>query len=477
MTAPLVSAASKGDLARVRELLESDRGSANEALVFAVIHGRVQVVRFLLEHGAEANSQHGYDRTALFYAVTHSDELIDLLLEFGADLNVRDTADMDVLNAYLSATGPGPKLGTADVRRVRHLLDRGLRVRNDKRAHLLEACSTAKPEIVELLLQRGADPNVKDILWTAHICSEPAPILAALVRGGIDANTHQVNRAMDSTILTEICRHGDLQSARLLLERGADPNAKGRSSPLAAATESGNQVLVGLLLERGARPLIPPRNAEETNALDRADRAVHEKADQVSARLARANTLHEQGFRAAAAFEAQALRRSGAQVPEELSSFETSPGVRWTFVEFRNADGLAPRTIDQRFPNAWVTDGTRTVPLILTMSAPCSSCDEKGEQVCSKCDGKGSYESYLDPDHDVDCDPRQRCTRCRGLKFHVTGARFSKGSCSHPEVSEEGKLGDFSFQRCRTCGLAALSKDFACGVCSRFACTCEFTRS
>lgn len=439
-------------------------------------------MRYLLEQGANPNKGHGYERTPLFYAVTKSTVLVDLLLEFGANLHVRDSANLDVLNAYLSWFGPGTLLGKAVLGDVKHLLDKGLRVRNDKHSHLLQAISAANVKIVELLLERGADPNVKDVLWTAFICSNKAPMLAALVNAGIDANWHEKNAAMDSTILTEVCRHGDLKSARALLDRGADPNAKGRSSPLAAATESGNQVLVDLLLERGARPLIAPRPAEATKALDLADRATHEKPDDAKARLARAKTLHEQGFRAAAAFEAQALRSRGVEVPKELSSFG-----RWTFVDFPPREGVAPRTIDERFPNAWVTDGTRTVPLLLTMSAECDKCDEKGEQVCSKCNGNGSYSSFLDPDHDVDCDPRQRCSLCWGLKFHVSGKRFSKGSCSHPDVEKERDVGNYSFRRCQTCGLAALygdvgrgvfkDIDFACGVCSRFSCTCEFTRS
>jgi ankyrin repeat protein len=479
---PLEKAALSGDLARVRELVDSERASIDSAMCFAVIGWHAPVARFLLEHGANANATFGYGRTALFYAVTATTELVELLLEFGAEVNVRDEAGYDVLNAYLTSKGPGPNLGKANPFVVKHLVEKGLRVRNDaKQAHLLGGISTGNVRIVELLLEHGADPNVKEVLWTTFICSNRAPMLAALVNGGIDPNAHEKNAAMDTTILTEVCAAGDQKSAKALLDRGADPNAKGRSSPLAAAMESGNQVLVDLLLERGARPLIAPLPAEATKALDLADRQTKEKPDDGQARLSRAKTLHEQGSRAAAAFEAQALRKRGMEVPKELSAFG-----RWTYVDFPPRDGVAPRTIDERFPNAWVTDGTRTVPLVLTMAAECTSCDEKGETVCSKCDGKGSYSSFLDPDHDVDCEPRQRCYSCRGLKFQVTGKRFSKGSCSHPNVVDEPDVGNYGFKRCETCGLAALhgelvthygqGVDWACGVCSRFACTCEFAR-
>jgi hypothetical protein len=305
------------------------------------------------------------------------------------------------------------------------------------------------------------------------------------VRAGIAPNTHEVDDFADTTVLTEICGHGDLKSATTLLERGADPNARGRSSPLARAIESRNQVLVDLLQERGARPLVEPLPKELTHALDLAERQARARPDDTSARLAWAKALHAGGFRAAAACEAEALRRRGVELPAEFSSFETPHGTRWTFVDLPSLEGLAPRTIDERFPRAKVSDGVRTVPLLLTLSAPCATCDEKGEEVCSDCEGTGTH---LDSDgfggyRAESCSPRQPCSTCFGLKFAVSGRRFSKGSCSHPQLDDELAMGRCVFRRCCACGLASIYGEthwryrdddyFACAACSRFTCTCS----
>ncbi len=338
---------------------------------------------------------------------------------------------------------------------------------------------------MKLLLVAGADPNGPELLWTAMKSSERASLFATLVDGGIDANTRCINAAADTTILTEVCALGDLPTAQKLLDRGADPNAKGRSTPLVRAEESGNQVLVDLLLERGARPHRPVLSAELTQALDTAEREVRARGDSI-ARLKWATVLLQAGFRAAAASEVAALQRRGIEVPDSLVdalAFEAPAGVRWTFAVFQPIhDGVAPRTIDAFFPGARVTDGTRVLPLVLTTGAPCSACDEKGEQVCSVCNGVGSYPSQFSDD-DVQCAERQACSTCRGVKFAVTGRRLGRGNCKHVSLEEELKLGELIFRRCKVCGLGALYgpragpmremfNDFACAICGRFACAC-----
>ena len=496
MTDALAAAATQGDLARVRELLAGgslDGQPASKALVDAVIYGHLEVARALLDHGADPNHRYGYERTALSFAVTSNVAIVDLLLARGADINARDSVGLDVLHAYLLHVGPGQRLGSADVGVVRRLIEAGLdvRARNADVPHLPMACAAASVPVLELLLAAGADPNVKDrrdssVFWEAIKSSNRGGVFAALVKGGIDANTRCTNAAVDTTILTEVCAASDLASARTLLDRGADPNAEGRSTPLARAQESDNAALIDLLLERGARPLLPSLSAEATYALDLAQRDEVQTEDP-RARLAWAEALLQAGFRAAAASEVAALGRRGVAVPAELTArlaFEAPAGVRWTFADFQPThDGVAPRTSDARFPGARVTDGVRIVPLVLTKGGACTACDERGEVVCSACHGTGWF-SCIYNDDPTECGPRMRCTICRGLKFAVTGERLGKGACTHPRVKEEMKVGDYSFRRCQTCGLAALhgavfysgspdASDFACGVCGHFVCSCR----
>jgi len=260
-----------------------------------------------------------------------------------------------------------------------------------------------------------------------------------------------------------------------LLDRGADLNATSKAgTPLSRAEESGNRVLVDFLLERGARPLRGAFDGEAARALDVAARAV--TLDDLPARLRWAEVLSEHGFRAAAASEVAALRARGVTIPEGLEqrlSFENPVGTRWTFAPFVRAHaGVAPRTADQYFPGACVTDGKRVLPLVLLSGPACTRCDEKGEQPCTSCNGTGSYSSFLDPDHDVDCAPRETCSRCRGLHFACVSTALGKGTCTHAMV-DELKLERVTLRRCSVCGLAALDGALACGVCGHFMCRCS----
>lgn len=487
MTTPLVTAAAEGDLARVRELVSSERASVNDALISAIVRNQLEVTRFLLEQGAKANT-HADGRTPVFFGVSEGLPMIALLREFGAELRGTPDPDRHDLLGYYLALHPSHGKKRADVAAVEYLLDQGVPVRNGgKHAHLVSACRTGNVQIVELLLRRGADPNEKEVLSSARLNENAGQLLAALVKGGIDANARDEGPHSNTTILIEVCSHGDVESAMALLNRGADPNLMGQTSPLARATESGNQALVDLLLERGARPFAAALPTEVTAVLDAAEREARARPDDAKARLAWAKALHAHGFRAAAACEADALRRRGVETPAELSSFEFA-GTRWTFVDVPPQEGPAPRTVDARFPRAKVTDGTRTVPLELALTEPCATCDEKGEEVCDECSGTGTH---LDSDgfggyREEWCDPRQRCSKCYGLKFKVIVRRLSYGGCNHNQLEDELRLGNYQFQRCRSCGLAALYGEtkwryrndnvFACAACGRFACSCELTR-
>lgn len=467
------------ELERVRELVQSEPESINAALLEAVIHDARGVAECLLEHGADPNTRRDADSgcTPLFYVKNVA--MIELLLRFGADVHSRDVNGRDVLNAYLLRVArSGKHYDRADVSVVRRLLDAGLPVRNGARAHLAQACSVGDVPTIELLLARGADPNQQEALVAAVNCSRPAEVFAALVRGGIDSNARCTASGLNTSILTEICRHGDLASAQLLLAHGADVNFLGRSSPLARAEESGNQVLVDLLLERGAAPLLSWTPPEVLQMLDSAEARARAEPGVARARLRWALTLRTFGFRAAAAHEAGILRRRGVEPPPELLSFQTAGSSRWTFVDFPpGSEELTPRIADERFPRAVVTDGTRTLPLLLVMGAPCTRCDDKGEEVCGLCEGSGRPPAWLP--YEEECALRQRCSNCRGLKFANAGPRFSTGRCQHSNVVEELRVGEYTLSRCEQCGLGALkgdAPDFACAVCGRLACYCEFAR-
>ena len=130
----LVDSAENGDIDRVRELLDSgvDPYSQNDdeltALIVAAYEGHIEVVELLFNRGIDPNYQNDYGDIPLIYAATghgQSDERVDiikLLLDHGALLNLRDSYGVDALMA---------------------------------------AAFNGHIEIVELLLNRGANPNIR----------------------------------------------------------------------------------------------------------------------------------------------------------------------------------------------------------------------------------------------------------------------------------------------------------------------------
>jgi ankyrin repeat protein len=87
-------AASEGDVGEVERLVGRDPrllnakkdGTGWTPLMSACIEGRVEVVRWLVEHGAAMNERYGVGCTALLLACTKSPiPLLRLLVEKGAD--------------------------------------------------------------------------------------------------------------------------------------------------------------------------------------------------------------------------------------------------------------------------------------------------------------------------------------------------------------------------------------------------------
>jgi ankyrin repeat protein len=114
---------------------------------------------------------------------------------------------------------------------------------------LMWAASQLHPEAVRVLLAHDADVDVRSETWSQVMAVPPH---------ADPANQQDVPHG-GNTALLFAARVGDLASARLLIDAGADLDAADAwgLSPTVLAAHSGFGDLVDLLLERGARPDAP----------------------------------------------------------------------------------------------------------------------------------------------------------------------------------------------------------------------------
>jgi len=115
------------------------------------------ILKLLLDHGADVNVQDKWGYTPLYWACLHGQtKAVRLLLSHGADVNIRDEGDRTPLHAACLS-------GCAPV--IQALLKGGVDVNaQDKYGDtpLHRATAGAYDEAVGILLQAGADPNARN---------------------------------------------------------------------------------------------------------------------------------------------------------------------------------------------------------------------------------------------------------------------------------------------------------------------------
>ena len=152
---------------------------------------------------------------------------------------------------------------TGDIAKVRSLLDGDADVNGKlkflERFPLYVASEAGHCDVVELLLNRGADPDMQDYNGSTslHVAAgfDHREIIETLLMRG--ANVHATDNNED-TPLHDAVNRGYLKIAELLLDRGADLNAKNRSgsTPLHCAAMHLQIEAVEFLLAYGADPTV-----------------------------------------------------------------------------------------------------------------------------------------------------------------------------------------------------------------------------
>ena len=229
----------------------SDRfrsGYVDSQLYYALESGLDEVVRILLENGADPNvgkGEHGY--AIHIAAMSRSEEIVSLLLKYKA--NVNNIAGCT---------------GTA----------------------LAAACWKCRVNVVDLLLKNGADPSLRKISWTSPLmiaCQEDShEIVQKLLDNGVSREQCEeylyipaqngndvlfdmllnytnrqklINPATRSLALYRACQEGHVAICQKLLKEDINVNfeySPYSPTPLQIATEFQHEAVVKLLLDNGA---------------------------------------------------------------------------------------------------------------------------------------------------------------------------------------------------------------------------------
>ncbi len=287
-------ACATGNLSRVRELLDQDSSLVNKVSDYnsyyigcgapiknAAAGGHIEVVRLLLERGADPNlPEEGIapDGHALHSAVVRGHiEIVRLLLKHGAHPNVEVESSADTLSAALASAGYSTKpnaemvelLCSHGASRAVHLLAYSGDVltaaavfaanpalANDPDA-LANAASEGKEAFVRLMLRYQPDlpRRVEFPGWA--VGAKTRKLNELLFQHGMNASAPDW---LGITPLHHFARNGDVEKATLFLDHGAELHARDEdicSTPLGWAAKFGQQAMVELLLARGAKPNLP----------------------------------------------------------------------------------------------------------------------------------------------------------------------------------------------------------------------------
>jgi ankyrin repeat protein len=261
-------------------------------LFMACVNGNADIVETLLFVGADANSAKTNGTTALMTAASAGNaDAVQSLLTHGADLKAKESVhgqtalmfaaalNRDVVVKLLLAKGADPNV-TSKVEPVE-------RVRFDQDGNIVQeragrgaaaAPSAGKPE-------NGATADARDAVADAQAAADAAKTANETARAELDTLARAIGmqsaqfltakapaRAGDvaaraprrvgpeftggMTALLYAAREGHMESARALLEGGADANLVNadKFSPLVMAISNGHYDLAMLLLEHGADP-------------------------------------------------------------------------------------------------------------------------------------------------------------------------------------------------------------------------------
>jgi ankyrin repeat protein len=172
---------------------------------------RHQIVKLLIAGGADVNQRGAGGKTAIFYAALAGSGYVDCVeatIANGADLHLQDDLGHTVLSAVAAAENYGmfnllmqagaptaglesiqliQAAGAGNVERVKSLLASNVNLDLDRGAAIGNAVAAGHTQIVELLIQAGANVNLRDKLGFTPIATAAYAGYGQIVQLLIDA--------------------------------------------------------------------------------------------------------------------------------------------------------------------------------------------------------------------------------------------------------------------------------------------------
>ena len=257
--------------------------SGGTALMIASFYGYSEIVKLLLNANSKPDLQNENGETALYVAIIRGyPDIVQLLLEYGADANINNRHGFTAIHVAVSglctitAIARGYITSMEVVKTVTTFISGkyehymkimklliaqpNIKINETNPTGgiiLMQASISGSAQIVELLLQAGADPNM----------SIKTPIdksIFTIYETLFSNESHFVgNEEIGCTALMLACAYGHLEVVQLLLKANANPNHEREGTGITAlliAVQEGFSDIVQQLLEYGADPNIRDKN-------------------------------------------------------------------------------------------------------------------------------------------------------------------------------------------------------------------------
>jgi ankyrin repeat protein len=237
-------AAIEGNLDIFKSLVDIDKqdiyardANGRTSLLLAVINGHIEIVKFLLplmETSALEISDNSERNTALHWAISECRvEIVKLLLEKGANVHAQDLDNETPLHAAM-----------AEDKKEDPFLPHGVQVEASKEKR------AKKIAMIALLLEYGADPN-------ANHANDKSPLQWAVIDGDVEIAAMLILKGGNitirfqdgNTLLHQAVIGNKPQMVKFLIEKGLDRNISNQDNKTALdlANEAGLNEIIALL--------------------------------------------------------------------------------------------------------------------------------------------------------------------------------------------------------------------------------------